>query len=366
MEPILYLDLPQKCRIIAVSDIHTYDLMLLDMLGRNGYNPDEDYLIIVGDIVEHGEENIRTIRTVMELCRNERAIAVMGNNDTLCVRIAYTYDYDKFMLKAKRYPHNTYFQMAQSIGIDPSEFNAENLDALRSRVNEAYDAELQFVNSLPTAVVTADHIFVHAGIEDRSDWENTVNSFAMAQRSWMYMKHSCEKTVVVGHYPTYNYKQANNTNLPIIDLDRRMIDIDGGLTIKWAAQMNLLNINKDGSSYGYSVFWDTPFEKKTVLRDFDSGVTPVYVDVDNEDLTVIGEHDGFTELRNNISGETGLLISEQVYNTDNGIRVWQNLSAFPAVKRGDRVSLVGSIRDYSFIINKEAQVGWIKSDLLAD
>ena len=366
MEPIVYLTLPPKCRITAVSDIHTYHELLLNMLERNKYDPGSDYLIIDGDILEHGKNNISTLRSVMKLCGNERAYAIMGNNDVMTVRMAFTDEYDKCAERKTRFPNSTYLEMAASLGISADDLTAENLDSQRKRINTAYALELEFLSSMPTAVVTDDHIFVHAGIENRPDWENTENRFAMAHKYWMRESHCSDKTVVVGHIPTNNYKESNNTNLPIIDLQRRMISIDGGMGVRWASQINLLNITKNGCEYSYDVFWDTPYEKRAVLKDYVSNENPVYIDVENIDLTLISEENGISLLRNNITGETGWMLTEQVFGDKAHPKVWQCLSASPDLKEGEIISLVGTIRDYSFIINSSGQIGWIKSSLISD
>lgn len=366
MEPIVHLSLPPQCRIIAVSDIHTYHELLLDMLERNKYDPDRDYLIIIGDILEHGRNNIDTLRSIMKLCLSERAVAVMGNNDTMTVRMAFTYDYSRFSECTARFPNCTYLEMAAALGISAADFTEESLDILREKINSAFADELAFINALPTAVVTDDHIFVHAGIENRPDWENTENRYTMCTKYWMREGHCADKTVVVGHIPTNNYKSSNNTSLPIIDLERRMIAIDGGMGIRWASQINLLNIMKDGSCYSYDTFWDTPYEKRTVLSDYSSGEKHVYIDVEKTDLTLISEENGISVLRNNLTGETGWTLSEQVFGDKEHPKVWQCLSASPDLKKGEIISLVGTIRDYSFIVNSSGSIGWVKSALISD
>ena len=69
------------------------------------------------------------------------------------------------------------------------------------------------------------------------------------------------------------------TNLPIIDSKKKMICIDGGMTIKKACQMNLFIIDKCGENYSHRIIWDTDMPKKTVLKDFSCDMKPVYARV---------------------------------------------------------------------------------------
>lgn len=68
MDKIIKIALPENCRMIAVSDIHTHWRLLDRLLKRAEYDPKNDYLVIVGDILEHGSDNIKTLEYVKALC----------------------------------------------------------------------------------------------------------------------------------------------------------------------------------------------------------------------------------------------------------------------------------------------------------
>ena len=84
MDKIIDLSLPEKCRILAVSDIHTHWQLFDRLLKKAKYDPQNDYLVIVGDILEHGSDNIKTLEYVKALCdKSDKAILLMGNNDIM-------------------------------------------------------------------------------------------------------------------------------------------------------------------------------------------------------------------------------------------------------------------------------------------
>lgn len=362
MKNIIELTLPESCRIIAVSDIHTCWYLLDAVLKKAEYRPDEDYLIIVGDILEHWDQNLQTLEYIMNLCKNERVYCLMGNNDTMSFRMAYHYDYEYFMDKCRHKPCNTFLQMAEKLGI--TEFPEEKFEELRKQVSEHFKAELDFMKNLPYAIETQEHIFVHAGIENRSDWENTSEMYAITQPYWLRGEHCSEKWVVVGHFPCYNYQRANNTNLPIIDNEKKMICIDGGLTVKHACQLNALCINKNGSNYTYETVWDTFFEKKTVMRDYSSELEYIYCDPYNHNFTLINKENGLALVRNKTTGQEGLIPEEKLWYEDNILRIWNNLNAFPSVKTGEKVHFCGNAGQYANIITENGQIGWIPKDIL--
>lgn len=85
MDKIIDLSLPEKCRILAVSDIHTHWQLFDRLLKKAKYDPQNDYLVIVGDILEHGSDNIKALEYVKALCdKSDKAILLMGNNDIMC------------------------------------------------------------------------------------------------------------------------------------------------------------------------------------------------------------------------------------------------------------------------------------------
>ena len=106
MDKIIDFSLPEKCRILAVSDIHTHWELLDRLLKKAKYDPQNDYLVIVGDILEHGSDNIKTLEYVKALCdKSDKAILLMGNNDIMCSRMAYHYEFKRFQQQFYRNEH---------------------------------------------------------------------------------------------------------------------------------------------------------------------------------------------------------------------------------------------------------------------
>lgn len=77
------------------------------------------------------------------------------------------------------------------------------------------------MNSRPIAIETQEHIFVHAGLENRPDWENADNDYAITVPWFLNMENPTDKWLVVGHFPTYNFEASNCTNLPIFNYEKK-------------------------------------------------------------------------------------------------------------------------------------------------
>ena len=381
MDKIIDLSLPEKCRILAVSDIHTHWQLFDRLLKKAKYDPQNDYLVIVGDILEHGSDNIKTLEYVKALCdKSDKAILLMGNNDIMCSRMAYHYDFDKFVKQFYRNEHNTFRQMANTLGYvdcwveqvlddvifikDGSIAACTSVDEIREKVVEKYGELLSFIRELPTCLETEEYVFVHAGLENRPDWRNTDDIYAITVPWFLRKENPTGKQLVFGHYPTYNYKRSNVTNLPIIDSKKKMICIDGGMTIKKACQMNLFIIDKCGENYSHRIIWDTDVPKKTVLKDFSCDMKPVYIDWEKQDITIIEKNGYMTKVRDEYSEGEGLIPDREIYFFDEKPHVYQFLSSFPAVRKGERVSVFDEDETMSLVITENATVGWLPSDII--
>lgn len=362
MKKIIKHVLPDQCRIIAVSDIHTCWYLLDSVLKKAEYRPGEDYLVIVGDILEHWDQNLQTIEYIMKLSQNERVYCLMGNNDTASYHMAYRYGYEKFISRSRKKPCSTFLQMAEKIGI--TEFPVNRFEELRQKVYDTFKTELDFIERLPYVLETQDHIFVHAGIENRPDWWNTSDTYALTEPFYLRQSHCTGKWVVVGHFPCYNYKRGNNTNLPIIDAEKKIICIDGGLTIKHACQLNAFCIHKNGNNYKYETIWDTFFEKKKIIRDHNSGMSPVYCDPYNNILDTIKSEGEISFVRDIISGTEGTILTDRLVNDEKGCHTWEHLNSFLSVKKGETVSLCRISGSFAQIISENGQVGWIPKNII--
>ena len=347
--------LPAKCRIICVSDIHAYLDDFKALLTKCNYDSNTDYLFILGDIIEKGKDNITTLNYVQSLCQTSKAIFIQGNNDTMPCHMAFKDDKARFLDRIKHRPTNTFTQMAETVGI--TDFT-ENFEQKRQKVIEAYRTQLDFLQNAPLAIETKDFIFVHAAIENRPDWENSDPHVIQVLHWFLRHEHCQPKTVICGHYPTYNFRRGKCTNLPIFDTEKRIIDIDGGMGTKSAMQLNALIINIDGDNYTFETVFKPHGREVTVTTDYTADKTPKYVDWESHYISVIENQGEFLLVKNETTGETGV-IPKSFTGTWDRLHAWIHLDSFTSVKAGEKFFVSRETENHLFGITQNGKVGFI-------
>ncbi len=350
--------LPHSCRIICVSDIHTNWYALQQLLDKCGYRPNEDFLFVLGDILERGSDNLNCLRYMMKLAENRRVHIIEGNNDMYVHGLAVRYEDDKFLQRFGEKPNCCYGEMAAALGItDFSENTAEK----RREVYQHFKAELDFMQSLPDCIETEQHIFIHAGLPDTTDWQNSDSTKVKLIPRFIERHHSAEKTVVCGHFPCYAIGRENS-NLPLFDSKRKIIDIDGGAGVKRAQQLNALILTKNGSEYTTDVMFQPIGQQRTVAADVKGSDGWIFADYENHTFTKLSSEDipcGFIRVQNNLTGDIGIVPECMSGCWDGELHVWGNLNSFPSAVKGEPIWVYGEYYDYCWCITAGGEVGSI-------
>lgn len=352
--------LPPACRIICTSDIHAYLDDFKALLEECEYDSESDYLFILGDIIEKGPHSIDTLNYVQELCQNPNVQFIQGNHDAKLCQLAYTDDQADFLAFMRSSPDNTFMQMAETLGI--TDFT-ENFEQKRQKVIEAYKSQIDFIQNAPLAIEIPRFIFVHAGIESRPDWENTAPRIALSLYPFMYYGHQQQKIVVCGHCPTYNLQNSNNTNLPVYDKEKRILDIDGGMGTNSAMQLNAMIITLDGDRCKFRTLFHPHGEEVIIVTDAPTEKRPKFADRDKHRISVTEDCGEFLLVRNTVTGDTGL-IPEAFTREADGLYPRIYLDAFLSVKAGEKFYISHETENHLFGIAQNGKVGFIPKSAL--
>lgn len=259
-----HLEFEKGKRIIVISDIHGDLSSLQELLAKVNYSEYNDYLIFLGDLIEKGLENLETLHYIMTLkSRNERVFVTKGNCDRILENVM---DNDANIPETLKYLSfnglSIFHEMAKNVGTSIE--TAEDLKYVLSYLKD----EKLFIDSLPTALITDDFVFVHAGIRDLDNENDT--KYHLTARHYYESGIDLGKYVVVGHFPVCNYSEQIICNNPIIDLDKKIISIDGGNRVKMGGQLNALIIENNNDSYSFTYRSVVNLEKR-LFKPFQQG-----------------------------------------------------------------------------------------------
>lgn len=339
---ILKLNLDYSKRILCVSDIHGGYNLLDSNLKKVNYNPENDYLFILGDVINRGENSFDSIKYIIELCKNKNVYMIKGNHEEDFYN---RNDLQRDMIK-------TYVTLETSLlhdilkDVDTSTFTE---DDIFDYVYDNHKYIFDFIEKLPDMIETEKFIFVHSAYFDT----NTVSSVV---RTADYLHHdykSKDKWIIVGHYPTANYPEYTNGVFncnPLILRDRKICLIDGGKGTKHFGQVNLLIIENNEFK---SIYSDN-FKKIEVVNNQEArgNVSIMYKD---PYVKILQEMDEFYLCE--FHGKEILLEKRMVYTDDRGYNARNSTNHYLELKKGDTVSLIHEGKNISEV-KKDGIVGY--------
>lgn len=335
---------PKGQRVIAVSDIHGCLDVFKVLLEKASLSPD-DILVLVGDVLEKGAQNLETIRFLLELSQTHRIYKVAGNVDVLYEDIFETFTRENeetlmsYLLRRDR-TQGILHQMSREIGFPISE--TMDLDQWRKALLDHFPQELNFMRGWPHILESQKLIFVHAGLtsaplEQQQAWQCRKNDDFMAQGL------SFSKMVVVGHWPVSIYGRDNLVNQnPCVSREQNICSIDGGMAVKRYGQLNALII-QDGDPEQMTHVYANPFPWVKALDAQEESADPVSIVWGRGRHHVEKlEHKGdFTLCRQIATGRT-LWVSDKMLYIDGKGRMssGDETDYHPAVLPGDSFQLL--------------------------
>lgn len=212
-------------RILAISDIHGEHDKFLKLLEKTEFNPVCDLLVVCGDLIDRGTQNLATIRTCRELREKGAAVLLKGNHEQFAQECLGDIIYERSSQALQCWVNNNGGSNAYDEFVNLSKTELKDL--------------LTFFKTLPLYFAVNDYIFVHAGANTRKPVEqNTENELVWMENSFPYCPAYKGKTVVFGHTPTFlfatpkkrndkNYKQSAKIWYDTANKDKIGIDCGG-------------------------------------------------------------------------------------------------------------------------------------------
>ena len=345
------IEFSPNSRIIAISDIHGDLTKFKQLLNDVNYDEKEDYLILLGDYVNRGKENLATLRYVMSLSKNERCIALLGNHDYLTIDFYENINEDNYYFF--RWNANTLLrEMCNEAKINLD--SDISIKTLMEKLNNIFKDEFNFIRSLPTVLESKDYIFVHSGIKDNNS--NNIYDY-IAIDSYNNIADKNQKYVIVGHYPSVNFYENTLNYNPLLNYSNNVFTIDGGNTIKKAGQLNALIITKDEITSKYVD--DLPIYK-IIKNQYVCNKDVWKLTWPKNKIEVLENQDEFCLCYSYKYDSEVYIPKEFVYEYDGDIFTKDITNFMHNVKINDEVGLLFKTKKYSLVKHKGV-IGWISN-----
>lgn len=349
---------PYRC--IVVSDIHSHLDRFQELLNKVNYSH-QDYLVILGDFIEKGNQAIETVEYLQQLqLENNKVYVILGNCE---------YALEE-MVNNSKYQHQIIHYLnrigkggmiRQALDRLSLDIKIDAPDLIQRKLKEFLEPYFNYFNTLPTTLHLNNFIFVHAGIENRHDWQQSKLSSLIEMRDFYKEGHCLEDYVVVGHLPTSNYYLNSINNNIIIDQQKRIVCIDGGTGVKSISQLNALIIESDGLKFKLSYDYVQPLPLYQVLVD-------IHVDKSSSskiawpdfEVEILDKRKAFSICKQVASGRKLKIKNEFLYQYDGKCYCLDDyVDHLIALNRGDLVKLIGIYGFYAYVI-KGNEIGWVK------
>lgn len=351
------LSLASDKRILIASDIHGGGHILKKLLERASFCSD-DYLFILGDLIERGPNSLQTIRYVMELVERGNTFVLKGNNDTILEEISNnTLNLELYDFIIQR--GSIYTEFCEELNLKIA--NQQDLINSNRIIYEKYKKEIDFVNNLPHIIETDRLLFAHAGIDNLESLEDNDPWRVMRQDTFANTSECSTKLLFVGHYPCVVYAYKNADYSPKRNFKKRIISIDGGYAVKDEGHINLLIMDSE-NNINIDFIFDDDLPIVEVV-DNQAGNTDYDLVVWNrEELEVIEIKDDYSICI--INKEKRINIPNIFLYQSNG--KWYCMdytNRLLSLDKNDKVKLVKTYKDMC-LVKDGTTVGWIKKDKL--
>lgn len=362
------LTLPTDKRLIFISDIHGDLDSLKEGLKTVGFT-DEDYLFIIGDIYEKGDmrQNLATLRYVMDLSKkNSHVYPMAGNCDEVLRFILPEDQKDRFLFYANVKKHSIINDIADEMNYPLS--MDMNVKEFVHTLYEKYQDLYEFMNQLDDVIFINDSIvLVHGGIDDIHNIPKFSLSLLKYDRFYELSKPQ-EKLMIVGHYPTRNYRSDIACVNPIFDFRKRIISIDGGNHIVKGGQINVVMLDSlDNMKFSYIYVDHYPKHIMKTGMDYEKPVHEVNITFGDNEVEIMDTDLDFYYIRH-LSTNTCMWAHNSFVYTDEKtgkFYCYDGCNQFISVRKGDEISVIKKAMPYS-LIKRNGYIGLIETKYLED
>lgn len=182
--------------LFVVGDIHAERRKAETLLTQ--WNPDRQRLVLLGDLIDRGEDALGTILLAINLKEKYGAKIVQGNHDALLLAWLNEPEVEKELY----YPQGG-METIHSF-FDRKITFTHTATYIAGLMQKQFEEEINFLKNLPLYYEHGKYVCVHAGVNlAYQDWKYTSdNDFLWIRTPFHYGRNDTGKTFIFGHTPT--------------------------------------------------------------------------------------------------------------------------------------------------------------------
>lgn len=234
-----------KNTVFAIGDIHGCYNELNILLKE--WNPENEQLVLLGDLVDRGENPFNVVQKAIQLQKEYEAIVLLGNHERMLLDWLEQPEFKKDYY----YGQGGYETINSFFGNDIT--NHKEADEIANLMKIQFESELKFLESRPLYYEWEDFVFVHAGVNlNIEDWKNTSErEFYWIRDEFHFGNNETNKTFIFGHTPTsILHKTENKFDIWTSPCNTKVC-IDGGAV--YGGFLHGMKVNKEGIVTTHSI-----------------------------------------------------------------------------------------------------------------
>ena len=343
-------------RVLAISDIHGCKALLERLLQKLDYRPGTDALVLAGDLLTKGEENMAMLEFAMELAALPDVYILLGNCDGMNDEAEAPWL--PFFLD--RQPRQLFWEQCAKQGIGRSEALADAHGTIQA-LCRAYPKQAAFLAGLPRILESEQYYFAHAAMDAALPPDKQDPVDVITRRAFLQSAGAFDRLLVVGHYPACNYDLTECRLSPYEDKARKILCIDGGNRVKTGGQLNGA-VLQDGEYLGCEWVDDLPAVR--VLCPQTESPATVNINWPNYAVQPLEWQGGWCRCRHEATGREFRAPAKLVKQTETGWKLADDYTDYrPPLKAGQQVGLAARAGDWALIKTGD-RPGWVPADRL--
>lgn len=339
-------------RMIFIGDLNGNDEAFTRLLWKIGYTKN-DVLFLLGNLVEEGPDSLRTLRHVMELAASNPVYTVLGNRDVICKELLRNDRNEELLKYVLSKKSGLIYDMCQNsdITLKPD----TNMFFVKQSLRVLYEREIAFVCAMPHIIETDRFVFAHAQVYPGNP-ENMIPSEVIRADAFLDKGFSFDKYVIVGHWPVMQYDRTRRDANPLINRQRRIVCMNGGISQKRDGQLNALILH-DGNIDNCEIVYEDALPKGRVLNSQPAGEFSHTVCAPDNAVIPLRVVDDFTYSKQDKT-DRNFWIPTSFLTKKDGLYYSDDITDYQIpVTMGDIVSVIAAT-SRGYLIKKDGITGW--------